>query len=140
MTVKNIDLKAVKAFSKEQRNWLASEIRKDQELWNAVNGFGGLSEFSEKSRLQGTVIENETVAVGKKISIANKDTKEELIAVTNQQGYYSIDLKPADYRVSLKSKDANKKSVSGTSVETIQGETSTLNFGESSNNTSNNVL
>ena len=122
------DISKIKALSKEQRQNLAITIRRDSELWNAVNGFGGLSEFSPKSRLQGTVIENENVSIGRKVSVINDDTSKELIAVTNQQGYYSIELEPAYYTVSLKSKGTGKKTVSGTSVETLQGETSTLNF------------
>ena len=137
---KGIDLKAIKALSKEQRQNLALSIRRDSELWNAVNGFGGLSEFSEKSRLQGTVIENGVISVGRKVSIINDDTSKEIIAVTNQQGYYSAELEPADYIVSLKSEGTNKKTVSGTSVETVQGETSTLDFDDNSNSTNNAVL
>ena len=98
-----------------------------------------MSEFSEKCRLQGTVIENGVISVGRKVSIINDDTSKEIIAVTNQQGYYSAELEPADYTVSLKSEGTKTKSVSGTSVETVQGETSTLDFDDNSNG-SNAVL
>ena len=137
---KIFDISVIKALSKEQRQNLAITIRRDSELWNAVNGFGGLSEFSNKSRLQGTVIENGSVAIGRKVSVINDDTSKELIAVTNQQGYYSIELEPAEYVVSLKSEGTGEKTVSGTSVETVQGETSTLDFGENSNSANNAVL
>jgi len=137
---KIFDISVIKALSKEQRQNLAITIRRDSELWNAVNGFGGLSEFSNKSRLQGTVIENGSVAIGRKVSVINDDTSKELIAVTNQQGYYSIELEPAEYIVSLQSEASSAKSASGTSVETVQGETSTLDFGENSNSANNAVL
>ena len=137
---KIFDISVIKALSKEQRQNLAITIRRDSELWNSVNGLGGLSEFSNKSRLQGTVIENGSVAIGRKVSVINDDTSKELIAVTNQQGYYSIELEPAEYVVSLKSEGTGEKTVSGTSVETVQGETSTLDFGENSNSANNAVL
>jgi hypothetical protein len=131
--VKGIDLKAIKALSKEQRQKLALTIRRDSELWNAVNGFGGLSEFSSKSRLQGTVIEDGKASVGTRVKIVNDDTSKEFAAVTNQQGYYSIELEPAEYTVSLKSSGTNSKALGEeVSVETLQGETSTLDFDESS--------
>ena len=132
--VKGIDLKAIKALSKEQRQKLALTIRRDSELWNAVNGFGGLSEFSSKSRLQGTVIEDGKASVGTRVKIVNDDTSKEFAAVTNQQGYYSIELEPAEYTVSLESSGTNSKALGEeVSVETLQGETSTLDFDESSN-------
>lgn len=122
-----IDLGAIKALSKEKRQKFALEIRKDSDLWNAVNGIGGLSENSEKSRLQGTVIKNDLVDVGTKVNIVNKDNSLEFTAITNQKGYYSIDLEPANYNVSLTSV-AKTKSSEGTEVETIKGETSRLDF------------
>ena len=138
---KGIDTKAIKALSKEQRQQLALTIRRDSELWNAVNGLGGLSEFSGKSRLQGTVIEEGKASVGTRVNIVNDDTSKEFVAVTNQQGYYSIELEPAEYVVSLESSGTSSKTVSEeVSVETVQGETSTLDFDESSNSSNNSVL
>ena len=139
----NIDLGVVKALSKEKRQWLASEIRKDSELWSAVNGMGGLSENSEKSRLQGTVTNNSVAVVGVKVSIVKTDTNKEFTAITNQKGYYSIDLEPANYTVKLASVNSSKKGGGETEVETISGETSTLNFDDNiaeTENTSNETL
>ena len=138
---KGVDLKAIKALSKEQRQQFALNIRRDSELWNAVNGFGGLSEFSSKSRLQGTVIEDGKASVGTRVKIVNDDTSKEYAAVTNQQGYYSIELEPADYVVSLESSGTSSKTVNDeVSVETVQGQTSTLDFDENSNKSNKAVL
>ena len=138
---KKIDLGAIKALSKEQRQWMASEIRKDSELWNAINGMGGLSESSAKSRLQGTVVNNNVAVVGTKVSIIDDNTSKEFFATTNQKGYYSIDLEPASYNVRLASVSKSKRG-GETEVETIQGETSTLNFddGQTEDKNSNAVL
>jgi len=138
---KVVDLKAIKALSKEQRQQFALNIHRDSELWNAVNGFGGLSEFSNKSRLQGTVIEDGKASVGTRVNIIDDDTSKEFVAITNQQGYYSIELEPAEYVVSLESSGTNSKATrEEVSVETVQGETSTLDFDESSNSSNNSVL
>jgi len=136
---KKIDLGAIKALSKEQREWLASEIRKDSELWNAINGMGGLSESSAKSRLQGTAVNNNIAVVGAKVSIVDDNTSKEFIATTNQKGYYSIDLEPASYNVRLASVSKSKRG-GETEVETIQGETSTLNFDDRKTQESNNAV
>ena len=139
--VTGIDIKAIKALSKEQRQQLALTIRRDSELWNAVNGLGGLSEFSTKSRLQGTVIEDGKASVGTRVKIVNDETSKEYAAVTNQQGYYSIELEPAEYVVSLESSGTSSKALSEeVSVETVQGETSTLDFDESSGSSNSSIL
>jgi len=133
-----IDLGAIKALSKEKRQWLSSEICRDSELWNAINGMGGLSENSAKSRLQGTVTNNSIAVVGANVSIENTDTNKVFQATTNQKGYYSIDLEPASYNVRLAS--ANKLKGGGeTSVKTIHGETSTLNFDDNEAGTESNA-
>ena len=138
---KTFDISKIKALSKEQRQQLALTIRRDSELWNAVNGLGGLSEFSNKSRLQGTVIEDGKASVGTRVKIVNDDTSKEYAAVTNQQGYYSIELEPAEYVVSLESSGTNSKALGEeVSVETVQGETSTLDFDESSDSSNSSVL
>jgi len=138
---KTFDTSKIKALSKEQRQQLALTIRRDSELWNAVNGLGGLSEFSNKSRLQGTVIEDGKASVGTRVKIVNDDTSKEYAAVTNQQGYYSIELEPAEYVVSLESSGTNSKALGEeVSVETVQGETSTLDFDESSDSSNSSVL
>ena len=130
----NIDLGVVKALSKEKRQWLASEIRKDSELWNAVNGMGGLSKSSAKSRLQGTASSKNIAVVGAKVSIENTDTNKVFTATTNQKGYYSIDLEPANYNVRLASVNKSKIGDGETKVKTIKGETSTLNFDDKAGN------
>jgi len=117
-----IDLKAIKALSKEKRQALAFDIRKDQELWNAVNGMGGLSEQSENSLLQGTITNNNELVVGAKIAISIKGSKKEE-ATSNQMGYFSIELKAEDYEVVV----SDGKEVSDAiSVKTKKGVTSTL--------------
>ena len=121
---KSMDLKAVKALSKEQRIWLASEIRKDQELWNAVNGMGGLSEFSDKSRLQGTITNNKKAIAGAKIAINIKDNKV-VETTSNQLGYFSVELKADDYTVVISNGNDVSEEIS---VETQSGVTSTLDY------------
>jgi len=119
-----IDLKVIKALSKEKRQALAFDIRKDQELWNAVNGMGGLSESSEKSLLQGTISNNKEAIVGAKIKIGIKGSVQEE-AITNQLGYFKIELKADNYIIKIYDGQQSSDEVS---VETQKGVTSTLDF------------
>ena len=123
-----IDLRYIKALSKENRQWLASEIRKDPDLWNAVNGVGGLSQQSHESRLQGTVINNGKASIGVEVSIIDNLSNNESITTTNQNGYYLINLKPGSYTVILKNSSTTRSLGNGVLVKTVKGVTSTLNF------------
>jgi len=119
-----IDLKVIKALSKEKRQELASEIRKDNELWNAVNGMGGLSENSEKSKLQGTITNNNEIIGGAKIAISIKG-KGITETTSNQLGYFSVELKADDYTAVIsKGNDVSEE----ISVKTKSGVTSTLDY------------
>ena len=119
-----IDLGVIKAQSKEKRQELALNIRKDQELWNAVNGMGGLSESSDKSRLQGTITNNRETIGGAKIAISIKG-KSITETTSNQLGYFSVELKADDYTTVI----SNGNDVSDEiSVKTKSGITSTLDY------------
>ena len=119
-----IDLGAIKALSKERRQLFASEIRKDNELWNAVNGMGGLSENSDKSRLQGTITNNREIIGGAKIAISIKG-KSITETTSNQLGYFSVELKADDYTAVI----SNGNDVSDEiSVKTKSGITSKLDY------------
>jgi len=119
---KAIDLRELKALSKEQREVFAHEIQKDGDLWNAVNGVGGLSEFSDQARLQGTITDTGLVLPKAKVQIL-KD--EQLIHhfLTNEQGYFKIDIPPADYQLII----INGEKKEEISVKALKGITSTIN-------------
>ena len=119
-----IDLSAIRALSKERRQLLVHDIRKDSELWNAVNGMGGLSENSEKSLLQGTITNNREIVPEASITITPK-SGEKIITKSNQRGYYSVELNPDSYTVILKSGEYASDEIS---VETKKGVTSTLDY------------
>ena len=119
-----VNLSGLKALSKEARQSLALSIRKDPELWNVMNGFGGLSEKSLKGRLQGTVVDGREVITSAEIKIT--DENEDITTVkTNQYGYYSIDLVPGDYEIVISYDDEQSEEIS---VKIEKGVTSTLNY------------
>jgi hypothetical protein len=93
-----IDLNAVKALSNEQRMNLAASIRKDPELWNAVNGIGGLSENSEKGLVQGNTTFQREVLANVDVSLKNKQGAEQK-AKTNQYGFFKMEVVPDMYFV-----------------------------------------
>jgi hypothetical protein len=95
-----IDLSAIKALSKEQRMNLSAIIRKDPELWNAVNGIGGLSEHSEKGLIQGNTTFEKEALPNVDVTIRNKqgDVK---TAKTNQYGFFKVELLPNLYVVTF---------------------------------------
>ena len=119
-----MNLSGIKALSKEARQSLALSIRKDPELWDTMNGFGGLSEKSLKGRLQGTVEESRKVITSAEVKIT--DENENITTVkTNQYGYYSIDLVPGDYDVVISYDGDESEEIS---VKIEKGVTSTLNY------------
>ena len=119
-----VNLSGIKALSKEARQSLALSIRKDPELWDTMNGFGGLSEKSLKGRLQGTVVESRKEITAAEVKIT--DENENITTVkTNQYGYYSIDLVPGDYDVVISYNDEQSEEIS---VQIEKGVTSTLNY------------
>jgi len=119
-----MNLSGIKALSQEARQSLALLIRKDPELWNTINGLGGLSENSFKGRLQGTIDKNRKVITAAEVKIT--DENENITTVkTNQYGYYSIDLVPGDYEVVISYDDDESEEIS---VKIEKGVTSTLNY------------
>jgi len=117
-----IDLRAVKALSKEQRVFVAKEIRKDSDLWNAVNGVGGLSEFSDNARLQGTITKGNLAFPRAKIEVFEGETSLHKL-ISNEQGYFKIDIVPGNYNVVIY--DGNDEEE--ISVKALRGVTSTIN-------------
>ena len=120
----SVDIRTAKAFSKEQRVKLANEIRKDADLWNVVHGIGGLSNKSNKGRLQGVTTLLREVVKGAKIEIIDSNENVKNVA-TNQNGYYKIDLEPGEYEVVMKNAGNISEEMS---VIIIAGQTSTLNY------------
>lgn len=119
-----IDLSAIKALSKEERQLLAQTIRRDSVLWNTVNGMGGLSENSDKGLLQGTITNNRELIVGATVTITPK-MGDDIITQSNQDGYYSVELAPGSYTVKLSKGSTVSDAIS---VETKNGITSTLDY------------
>ena len=117
-----IDLKAVKALSKQQRSKIAYEIRKDADLWDAVNGLGGLSELSDNARIQGTITNNSNALEQANVKIL-EDNKLKVELKTNKQGYFKTDIVPGNYDVKI-SFDGDTEDIS---VKAIKGVTSTVN-------------
>ena len=93
-----IDLNAIKALSNEQRISLSNAIRKDPELWNAVNGIGGLSEDSEKGLIQGNTTYRREVLANVNVNLRTKQGAE-FTAKTNQYGFFKLELVPDLYFV-----------------------------------------
>lgn len=94
-----LDVRKLKALSKESRIVVAGHIRRDNDLWNAVNGLGGLSEFAAFGRLQGTV-QKDTEPFRNALVIAKLiEGGQELKAATDQNGYYVLDLAKGLYSV-----------------------------------------
>ncbi len=117
-----IEIGALKALSKEKRQVLSANIRKDPELWNVVNGIGGLSENSGKARFQGTITKDGETLPQANIQIAKAGViTQELMS--NQLGYFKIDLASGEYNLKIifqgQSEDYN--------IKAMKGETSTIN-------------
>ena len=121
--VSTMDLNGIKAFSKEERQDLALSIKRDPELWNTINGLGGLSEESSKGRLQGTVVDGEDILIGAEVKIT--DNNDVITTVkTNQYGYYSIDLDSGNFVAEISYDNEQSDEIS---VQIKSGIVSTLN-------------
>jgi|GEM_PF-4901763 len=116
-----MNVSEIKVFSKEQRRELASIIRKDPELYNVVNGIGGLSEASEYGRLIGTITEN-NVPITKAIISHGTGGKTINRVYTNQYGFYMIDLSQGFHTITVSSGENQFLE----EVEIINGKTSIL--------------
>ncbi len=117
----NIDLKVVKALSKEKRMALATDIRRDTELFNALNGMGGLSENASNGLLQGTITVKGSPQARLRVTAIGK-TGQETTTLTNVQGYYKMNLSADTYAIKVAGTVLDK-----VSVTIVNGQTSTLN-------------
>ncbi|HBS88095.1 MAG: hypothetical protein A2W91_05530 [Bacteroidetes bacterium GWF2_38_335] len=94
------NINEIKGTSKEERQAIAEAVRQDPEIWNAVNGIGGLSEKSQSGMMVGTVtdgrdpIKDATVDASGKLGM-KKSTK------TNQYGFYRFELDQDLYSVTF---------------------------------------
>ena len=119
-----LDLSAIKALSKEQRMNLAAAIRKDPELWNVVNGIGGLSENSEKGLLQGNTSFKKEVLANVDVTIKNKQDQE-IKTKTNQYGFFKVELAPNLYSVTFTKNNIQSEPKE---LELLSGMTFCLNY------------
>jgi hypothetical protein len=120
----NVDLSALRALSKEERQALAYQLRTDKEVWNALNGLGGLSNTSPQSRLQGQISHDDVPVVGANLSIKNK-TNDLFEAKTNQDGFFSIDLEPNNYKIIISSGNLSSDEIV---LDSKAGVTSSLDY------------
>lgn len=96
-----IDLSSIKALSKEQRISMAALVRKDPELWNAINGLGGLSEKSENGIVLGGTTANGEVLANVAVSLKSS-TGEEKTTLTNQYGFFKLEVVPDTQLITFK--------------------------------------
>ncbi|HNQ68821.1 MAG TPA: hypothetical protein PKN32_10610 [Bacteroidales bacterium] len=90
----------IKSLSKEDRQELAKAIRQDPELFNAINGIGGLSLNSPFGLLQGTITKFGVPVTNAMIYI-KLSAEQEIKAFTNQYGYYKMTLQDGAYSVKV---------------------------------------
>ncbi|MFH2143040.1 MAG: hypothetical protein ABIJ97_11490 [Bacteroidota bacterium] len=95
-----INLSEIRALSKEQRQEFALVIRQQPELFNAVNGVGGLPENANYGLLQG-ITSDQTGPVANAVveAIGDLGTK---TAKSNQYGFYQLGMVEGIYRVTFK--------------------------------------
>lgn len=95
-----INLSEVRALSKEQRQGLARVVRQQPELFNAINGMGGLSETANFGQLQGTLSkENGPIAGAEVKAVGKTETK---TTKSDQYGFYKLALNQDVYVVTFK--------------------------------------
>lgn len=95
-----INLAEIRALSKEQRQELALVIHQQPDLYNAVNGMGGLSESAKVSRLQGRTFNERGPIIGAEVKAVGKtETK---TAKSDQYGLYKMDLPQESYSVTFR--------------------------------------
>jgi hypothetical protein len=118
-----MDLKsAIKALSKEARADLARSIRQNPDLYNAVCGVGGISEVLNKGKLSGKIT---------KVSIPLKNLEVQAVngsgtkftAITDDNGFYQMELVAGDYTVSVTFEGVTKTQ----NVKIEKGQTTTFN-------------
>jgi hypothetical protein len=118
-----MDLKsAIKALSKEARADLARSIRQNPDLYNAVCGVGGISESLNKGKLSGKIT---------KVSIPLKNLEVQAVngsgtkftALTDDNGFYQMELVAGDYTVSVTFEGVTKTQ----NVKIEKGQTTTFN-------------
>jgi len=121
------DLTSVKALSREKRQYFAAEIRKDPELWDAVHGFGGLPETADHGMLIGTVtLDKKPLSAIRIVALkSEKEAREEFVAITNQYGFYKMNLEAGTYIVVC---EYDNRKVDGKEVTIKNGETEIVNF------------
>lgn len=96
-----MDLKnSIKALSTEQRRELGISVRRDPELYHAVNGMGGLSERADRGLLQGDITKK-TVPLNRVEVKAKTGSGDEFKSVTNQYGFYQLNLAEGNYKVTV---------------------------------------
>ena len=98
--MEKFEITSLKSFSKETRIKLAAEFRKDPDLFNVVNGVGGLSEKSRIGLVNGTLTKDSVPLKGVEVEITEKN-KTSQKAKTNQYGYYKIDLAEGTYTINV---------------------------------------
>jgi hypothetical protein len=113
---------SIKALSKEKRVDLGRSIRKDPDLYNAMNGMGGVSESANKGLFKGTIT---------KVSVPLQDLDVQAIdgsgttftAKTNNVGYYQIELVDGNYTAKVTFEGVSKSQA----IKIVKGETTIFN-------------
>jgi len=98
MAEEDFKINMLKCLSKEERAALSRQFISDPDLYNAVNGVGGLSESANHGLLQGSTYAGEDILPRVQV-IINTGGKTQATAWTNQYGYYSVNLAAGTYSV-----------------------------------------
>ena len=115
----NIEIYGLKSLSKEDRKDLSKMLRSDPNLWNALNGIGGLSKTSPNGMIVGNIYNESGAIQGAEVLIDDgAETKE--TRITNQYGHYEAVLAPGDYTVTV---TVNGSSSDGEIITVEAGET-----------------
>jgi len=124
MAEEDFKINMLKSFTKEQRQQMVRAFNRDPEMYNAVNGIGGLSESANHGLLQGTTYAGEDIFPGVQV-IINTGGKTHATVRTNQYGYYSVNLAAATYSVVFSHTEGQSDPAE---VIITNGKTSTLDY------------
>jgi len=118
------EINALKGLSKQKRAMMSKYLLKDPELYNAINGVGGLDETAAYGMVSGTCYTGTEVLKGVDVTVS-KSGKAVKTTKTNQYGFYRLELDPDTYMVKF---NVDGIESDETEVVIVAGKSETLDY------------
>ena len=115
----------IKSADNSVRQEFVKVIRTDQEIWNAINGFGEKDPHLAMGRIQGLVKSGTNLLANANVHLENAEGQTS-DTVTDSSGFFKFDMAPGSWNITVTLDGYNTNTASD--ISNITTQTTTINI------------